>query len=279
MSFSVGVKEEIGGINIYNKDNLVKAEILGYLISSNFSEDTCEFFTENEFNIERFYKLLFKMGIDYEPDVRGKTFVAKILSNIDFKDISDLKTEDEFKALVRGAFLGSGSVNDPNKKYHLVMTFNHVDSALFFQNLLKNFSVKVKILESKKSIYIKEGEEISKFLAFIGASKSVLKFEDIRVMRDMRNNVNRIVNCETANLNKTVNAALEQIEAIDFLKKMKKFDSLSDDLIEIAEVRVNNPEATLKELGEMLDNQIGKSGVNHRLKKILDIANEIKRGN
>ncbi|MBR3133469.1 MAG: DNA-binding protein WhiA [Clostridia bacterium] len=279
MSFSVGVKEEIGGINIYNKDNLVKAEILGYLISSNFSEDTCEFFTENEFNIERFYKLLFKMGIDYEPDVRGKTFVAKILSNIDFKDISDLKTEDEFKALVRGAFLGSGSVNDPNKKYHLVMTFNHVDSALFFQNLLKNFSVKVKILESKKSIYIKEGEEISKFLAFIGASKSVLKFEDIRVMRDMRNNVNRIVNCETANLNKTVNAALEQIEAIDFLKKMKKFDSLSDDLIEIAEVRVNNPEATLKELGEMLDNPIGKSGVNHRLKKILDIANEIKRGN
>ncbi|MBR3152306.1 MAG: DNA-binding protein WhiA [Clostridia bacterium] len=279
MSFSVEVKEELGEINTFSKENLVKAEILGYLLSSNFSKESSEFYTENEFNIERFYKLLFRVKMDYEPEVKGKVFVAKIFNCSLLDNVSQYSNEDEFRAIARGAFLGSGSINDPNKKYHLEIIFNHLDSALFFQNLLKNFSIKVKILESKKSIYIKEGEEISKFLAFIGASKSVLKFEDIRVMRDMRNNVNRLVNCETANLNKIVNAAIEQIEAINFLKKMKKFDSLSDDLIEIAELRANNPDASLKELGTMLDNPIGKSGVNHRLKKILDIANEVKKGN
>ena len=279
MSFSVEVKEELGEINTFSKENLVKAEILGYLLSSNFSKESSEFYTENEFNIERFYKLLFRVKMDYEPEVKGKVFVAKIFNCSLLDNVSQYSNEDEFRAIARGAFLVSGSINDPNKKYHLEIIFNHLDSALFFQNLLKNFSIKVKILESKKSIYIKEGEEISKFLAFIGASKSVLKFEDIRVMRDMRNNVNRLVNCETANLNKIVNAAIEQIEAINFLKKMKKFDSLSDDLIEIAELRANNPDASLKELGTMLDNPIGKSGVNHRLKKILDIANEVKKGN
>lgn len=278
MSFSVDVKEELGDINIFNKENLVKAEILGYLLSSNFSDDTHEFFTENEFNIERFYKLLFKVKIDYEPEIKGKTFVAKLSDISILNDISKYSTEDEYKAVVRGAFLGSGSINDPNKKYHLEINFKHIDVVKYIKNILNKHSINVKVLEKNKAIYIKEGEEVSKFLAFIGATQSVLKFEEIRVMREMRNNVNRIVNCETANLNKTVNAAIEQIEAINFLKKMKKYDSLSDDLIEIAEVRVNNPEATLKELGEMLDNPIGKSGVNHRLKKIIDIVEELKRG-
>ena len=136
-----------------------------------------------------------------------------------------------------------------------------------------------KILKTTNTIYIKEGEEISKFLALIGATKSVLSFEEIRVVRETRNNVNRLVNCETANLNKIVNASIKQVEAIKFLKKMKKFDTMPKYLIEIAELRLENPEIGLKDLGKMLENPIGKSGVNHRLKKIQEYAEEIKKGN
>ena len=181
-------------------------------------------------------------------------------------------------ALVRGLFLGSGSVNNPSKKYHLEILLKSIDVANYIKNLLKEFNIEAKILESNNTIYIKEGEEISKFLAFIGAQSSVLKFEEIRVMRDIRNNVNRIVNCETANLNKTIEASVIQIEAINFLKKMKKFEELPENLIEIAELRIENPDTSLKELGEKLEKPIGKSGVNHRLKKIVEIAEELKRG-
>ena len=110
----------------------------------------------------------------------------------------------------------------------------------------------------------------------MGASSAVLKFEEIRVIKDTRNNVNRLVNCETANLNKTVNAAVTQINAIKFLKENKKFDELSDNLKEIANIRLKNPDANLIELGKMLSVPIGKSGVNHRLSKICKIAEELK---
>ena len=125
-----------------------------------------------------------------------------------------------------------------------------------------------------KIMYMKEGEEISKFLAFIGAAKSVMKFEEIRVERHMNNKVNRLVNCETANLNKVLNASIEQIEAIKKLKNSKKFEQLDEPLKEIAELRLKNPNANLVELGKMLKTPVGKSGVNYRLKKIMEIANE-----
>ena len=124
------------------------------------------------------------------------------------------------------------------------------------------------------SIYIKDGEGISKFLALLGANKAVLKFEEIRVQREMNNKINRIVNCETANLNKTINASIEQIEAIKKLKTNKKFEKLDDSLKEIAELRLQNPNASLIELGKLLKQPVGKSGVNYRLKKIMEIANE-----
>ena len=133
-----------------------------------------------------------------------------------------------------------------------------------------------KILEKENStsIYSKDGEEISKFLAFIGANNAVLKFEEIRVYRDMRNNVNRIVNCETANLSKTVTAALKQIDAINVIKASGKFNALSESLKEIAELRIKYPEASLTELGEKTNPKIGRSGVNHRLKAIMKLAEE-----
>ena len=124
-------------------------------------------------------------------------------------------------------------------------------------------------------LYLKDGEDISSFLAIIGATKSMLKFEEIRVIKDTRNNVNRLVNCETANLSKTINAAVKQIEDIKKLKKNKKFDSLPEKLKEIVNLRLENPDISYEELGKKLAKPIGKSGVSHRLEKISKIANEI----
>lgn len=280
MSFSSNVKEELSNINTYSKKNLIEAELIGYLLSSNtkIEGNITRFITENEFNIERIYKILFKLNIDYEPETIRKVYVAKII-NPKLRNVEELDQDEEKRALVRGIFLGSGSINDPNKKYHLEILLNDNDISKYIQNILKEAGIKTKILESNNTLYIKEGEEISKFLAFIGAQKSVLNFEEIRVMKDLRNTVNRQVNCETANLTKTVNASVVQIEAINFLKKMKKYEELPDSLIEIAELRVKYPEMSLKDLGTMLENPIGKSGVNHRLKKIIEFADEIKRGN
>lgn len=132
------------------------------------------------------------------------------------------------------------------------------------------------IKKKQYSIYIKEGEQISNFLALIGANKAVLQFEDIRIQKEMRGKVNRLVNCETANLNKTINASIEQIEAINKLKQKGVFNKLDDNLKEIANLRIGNPNISLIDLGKMLKEPIGKSGVNYRLKKIIQIANDIK---
>lgn len=280
MSFSSEVKQELSSINTYSKSNLIEAELIGYLVSANIKEENekIEFITENEFNIERIYKILFKLKIEYEPETRRKTFVAKI-NKPNLRNIENLETEEEKKALIRGIFLGSGSINDPTKKYHLEILSKNKDVAQYIQNILKSFNIKAKILEMNNTIYIKEGEEISKFLAFIGAQKAVLKYEEIRVMREIRNNVNRQVNCETANLNKTISASVMQIEAINYLKKVKKYEELPTGLQEIAELRLEYPEMSLKDLGSLLEKPLGKSGVNHRLKKIIEIADEAKKEN
>ena len=280
MSFSSEVKQELSSINTYSKSNLIEAELIGYLMSANIKEENekIEFITENEFNIERIYKILFKLKIEYEPETRRKTFVAKI-NKPNLRNIENLETEEEKKALIRGIFLGSGSINDPTKKYHLEILSKNKDVAQYIQNILKNFNIKAKILEMNNTIYIKEGEEISKFLAFIGAQKAVLKYEEIRVMREIRNNVNRQVNCETANLNKTISASVMQIEAINYLKKVKKYEELPTGLQEIAELRLEYPEMSLKDLGSLLEKPLGKSGVNYRLKKIIEIADEAKKEN
>jgi DNA-binding protein WhiA len=279
MSFSSEVKLELNNISNFKQKELIESELIGYMLSGNSSFDgkNIVFTTENEFNIERLYKILFNLDIEYEPNINGKNYIAKFQNNISRK-VEELTSVDEKRALLRGLFLGSGSVNDPEKKYHLEILLRDPDVSTYIRNILKEDGINVKILESNNTIYIKEGEEISKFLAYIGAPKSVLKFEDIRVMKDIRNNVNRQVNCETANINKTVEAAVTQIDAIKFLQKMKKFDELQESLKEIASLRLEYPEASLKELGEKLDNPIGKSGVNHRLKKIIEFSEDVKRG-
>ena len=285
MSFSSDIKEEITKVNNLKNLQILEAEFLGYILTGNTlnNNDKLEFVTENEFNIERFYKILFNLNIDYEPGIRGKAYVATIRKNETLEKYMQIKTDSKQeiqKAIVKGAFLGAGSIVDPNKQYHLEIIFEEKNNAEYILNICNGFGITLKLLENKRKIYlyIKDGEEISKFLALIGANKGVLNFEDIRLTKEIKNNVNRLVNCETANLNKIVNASVNQINDIKLIKKLKKFDELPEYLKQIAILRIENPDASLKTLGEMLEKPIGKSGVNHRLQKIHEIAEELKLG-
>ncbi len=166
--------------------------------------------------------------------------------------------------------MGSGSLNNPEKEYHLEVDFGNEQNLKKAIKISQNLGVHVKSFQS--SMYIKEGEEISKFLALIGAGKAVMNFEDIRIQKEMRGKVNRLVNCETANLNKTINASVLQIAAIKKLQETGKFKKLDDNLKEIATLRLENPNMPLIQLGKLLKEPLGKSGVNYRLKKIMEIA-------
>ena len=166
--------------------------------------------------------------------------------------------------------MGSGSINNPENKYHLEIELKNEELAEKIKNKLSIYEINMK--DIKNMLYLKDGEQISAFLAFIGASKSMLKFEEIRVQRHMNNKINRLVNCETANLNKVINASVEQIEAIKRLKENGEFEKLNDSLKEIAELRLEHPDMSLENLGKLLKKPIGKSGVNYRLKKIIELS-------
>lgn len=294
MSFSSEVKEEVNKLNTYKDKKQVVIELIGYFITSNCSctKTKVKFSTENEYNINRFGKLLSNLQIEYTIEIQGNIYSITFkkpqdIFEIEYKDTyiqpkkeleEQMLNENLVKAFVRGSFLGGGSLNNPHKGYHLEILFSSKENALFIKEILKTYTIQCKELQrnTNYSIYIKEGEDISKLLAMIGASNSVLKFEEIRVLKETRNNINRIVNCETANLNKTVTAAVRQVEAIKYIKQKGKFEELPEGLKEIAELRIKNTDISLIELGKMLKEPIGKSGVNYRLKKILEIAEDLK---
>lgn len=284
MSFSSELKESLSKTNNLSDKNAVKYETIGYLISNNttYNKKKIKYSTENEYNINRFSKLISNLGfINFDIDLNGKIYkitlprienineIQYIDDKIEIKEESIINEIGE-KAIIRGAFLGSGSLNNPQNKYHLEILFSTQNNLKYISKLLEKYSITTKKLIRKNgySLYIKDGEEISKFLALIGANLAVLKFEEIRVLRDIKNNVNRKVNCETANLSKTISASVKQIETIKRIQKEGKFENLSDNLKEIAILRLENPDASLIELGKMLKNPIGKSGVNHRLKQL-----------
>lgn len=284
MSFSSKIKEELSKTNNLKNLKVLESEFLGYILTGNTTNNReyLEFVTENEFNIERFYKILFNLGIDYEPSIKGKVFVATILKNDTVEKFMQIKINDEpeiKKSIVKGSFLGAGSIIDPQKQYHLEIIFQEKNNAEYILNICKQFGVYLKLLRNKNRyyLYIKDAEEISKFLALIGANKGVLNFEDVRVTKEITNNVNRLVNCETANLNKIVNASVNQVNDIKLIQKLRKFEELPGYLKEIAILRLENPDASLKALGEMLETPIGKSGVNHRFQKLHEIAEELRQ--
>lgn len=272
MSFSSNIKKELSEINNLAKKSEVKYEFLGYLSSANinYDEKNIKYLTESEYNINRFSKLLRNVEINnFKINIQGKvyniTFKKELLKNVklenidkdfftmifkdNFKEIDDqvlFEKENLTKSFFRGLFLGAGSINDPKMQYHLEIELSKEISIDTIIDILYNYGIKVKEIEN--SIYIKDGEEISKFIAFIGASKSVLDFEDIRVQKDMNNKINRLVNCKTANLNKTLNASVEQINAIKLLKQSGKYNKMDENLIELAELRLEFPDLPLAEL-------------------------------
>lgn len=212
--------------------------------------------------------------MSFSTDVRDELMSLKMW------DVnSNLKQEEQIARLqLREAFIKSGSITDPNKEYHLEVLFKTKKKAVELQNLLLNFEIQSRVIKKGNGYitYIKNSEDIVSFLALIGANRGVLRFEEIRVLKDARNNVNRIVNCETANLNKTLGASENQIKAIKRLKKSHKFNYLPEELKEVAEIRLKNPDLSYEDIGKLLKNSISKSGVSHRLNKIIRMEKEQK---
>jgi hypothetical protein len=185
------------------------------------------------------------------------------------------------RAFLRGAFISIGSMSNPQKGYHLEFVCINMTQAQQLVATLLIFEIKAKIVARKKYqvVYIKESEEIVDLLNVIGAHISLMNLENLRILKDMRNSINRRVNCEAANITKTVNAATKQIDDIQYIKEHYGFDNLAENLKDIARLRLEYPEATLKELGENLSPRVGKSGVNHRLRKLSELAENLRETN
>lgn len=186
------------------------------------------------------------------------------------------------RAYLRGAFLAGGSVNNPEtSSYHLEIFSIYKEHSEALVDLMNTYHLNAKSIERKSGYiaYLKEAEKISDFLGVVGAHVGLMKFEDVRIIRDMRNSVNRLVNCETANLNKTIGAAQRQVNNIEFIQKTIGLDQLPERLQEVARLRLEHQDITLKELGELVTgSKVSKSGVNHRLRKIEEIADNLRTG-
>ncbi|MBQ2626442.1 MAG: DNA-binding protein WhiA [Eubacterium sp.] len=182
------------------------------------------------------------------------------------------------RAFLRGAFLVAGSISDPNRSYHCEIVCDDEESAALLETVLNDLHLHARVSRRKTHfiVYVKESSEIADVIGLMGARVALMDYENIRILKEMRENVNRKVNCETANINKTVSAAVRQIEDIRLIEKTIGFRGLPKGLDEIAQIRLQYPEATLQELGQMMNPQVGKSGVNHRLRKLGKVAEAIR---
>ena len=309
MSFASDMKNELTRIDVDDKNARAELSALirmnGALSLSN-QQFVINVQTENATTARRIYSLIKKVfNIEVEILVRKKMKLKKnniyicrtkmksreilhelgILKDSVFTHAIDLDLirDDEMRrSYLRGAFLAGGSVNNPEtSSYHLEIFSLYESHSEGLTALMNEYELNAKHLERKKGniVYLKEAEKISDFLSLIGGYQAMLKFEDVRIVRDMRNSVNRLVNCETANLNKTVSAAMKQVESIQLIDQEIGIENLPDRLREIAKLRVENQDVSLKELGEMVSTgTISKSGVNHRLRKLNELADKIRSG-
>ena len=183
------------------------------------------------------------------------------------------------RAFLRGAFQAAGSMSDPNKSYHFEIVCALPEAARQIQSVICSFGMDAKVVPRKKSfvVYLKEGSQIVDILNVMEAHVSLMELENVRILKEMRNSVNRKVNCETANINKTVSAAVKQVEDITYLRDTVGFENLPENLVEAANARLANPEASLKELGEALTPPVGKSGINHRLRRLSEMADKVRQ--
>ncbi|WP_440912826.1 DNA-binding protein WhiA, partial [Enterococcus innesii] len=221
--------------------------------------------------------------------VRLKQETKRVLLDLDIMDglmfqshVSDeiMGNTQKMRSYLRGAFMASGSINNPEtSRYHLEIYSIYEEHNQDICDMLNAYGLNARALERRNGYisYLKGAEKIADFLTLIGATNSMLKFEDVRIVRDMRNSVNRLVNCETANMNKTIDAASKQIDNIEFIQDRVGLQALPEKLQEIAELRLEHPEVSLKELGEMIPSgAISKSGINHRIRKINEFADHLR---
>ena len=279
MSFSSDVKEELA--RQYCKSRHCQIAELSAMIMQEgricMHPPALSFDTENPILIEK-YKGLMKRAFDIH--------VEEGLDSKDCKKIIEAIQESYLektcckRAFIRGAFMASGSMTDPNKGYHFEIVCRTPEQAARLQELMKEFETEPKIVERKNYhvVYLKEGSQIVDMLNVMEAYVSLMNLENVRILKEMRNSVNRQVNCETANISKTVNAAVKQIADIELIMETEGLDSLPMPLREMALVRLEYPEAALKDLGKYMNPPVGKSGINHRLRKLTAIADEIRKG-
>lgn len=220
---------------------------------------------------------LFERG---QPCTQLKQAITKKASAIELGIADSVITQNACckRAFIRGAFLSSGSMSDPKKAYHFEIVLSDLPKAEWIQGIIQTFSIDAKIVKRKKNyiVYIKEGSQIVDLLNIMEAHVALMDLENVRILKEMRNSINRQVNCEAANINKTVTAASKQIDDIIFIQDNVGLGDLADGLEDIARLRIQYPEASLKELGAMLLPPIGKSGVNHRLRKLSMIADQLR---
>ena len=312
MSFSGSVKEELLGC-IDNARHCRIAEVAavlafdGEIVRLPSGEIDLRVSSENESLVRKYFTLLEKtftmrnsVSIDDRITKKNNRFVVeleepestvkilqavKLLGNDRTPQVSDALVNQMVvqrnccrRAFIRGAFFCAGSISDPEKFYHFEIVCGSKAKAVQLMELIQSFEVDAKIVQRKKYyvVYVKEGAQIVELLGIMGAGVSLMNLENVRILKDMRNTVNRKVNCETANINKTVNAAVKQVEDILYIRDTAGLDSLPENLEETALLRLEYPQASLKELGALLSTPVGKSGINHRLRKICSIANELR---
>lgn len=309
MSFTTTIKEEISRIPNTRSESI--AELSGFFRNNGTCTDTTiDLVTENATVAKRIYQLI-KDLYDITCEIENRkslnfsknnlyliminekvNFILKDLSiineNGEFLDTPNefiVDSEDEIRAYLRGAFLAKGSINDPKTaRYHMELLIEELEEAKFISNLLNGFDLNSKILSRDKGymVYIKESEKIGDFLRIISANQAVLYYEDIRIYRDHKNMTNRLNNCEQANIDKVVETATKQIEDIEYLKENLGIELLDEKTKEAIEYRLKYPESSLLELSEIISYETGKpitkSGLNHRFRKVRELANKMKEG-
>lgn len=287
MSFSSEVKKELAK-HIGSARHCQIAELAALMnFCGQYGRDekgrfTIGFQTENEGVVRKGFTLLRKtFNIDTDTTLEEQQIkdVLQKLGNLE-EPVSPLLIKNSCcqRAFLRGAFLSIGSISDPNKGYHLEFDCCDEAKAKQLQGLMKGFDIEARIILRKKYyvVYLKEGAGIVDLLNVCEAPVSLMSLENLRILKEMRNSVNRRVNCETANIARTVNAAARQVEDIKYLEKHYGYQNLPESLRQMADVRLENPDVPLKELGACFNPPIGKSGVNHRLRKLSELADKIR---
>ncbi len=313
MSFSSEVKEELAkhtGQSRHCQLAELAAIILatGYVAQDEGGSRTLYLQDDNALALRKFFTLLKKAfnivtsiledeadvragGRTYRPVLRDDRQIESVLGALKMLEddgsvrsfengVNPMVTRNSCckRAFLRNLFLCSGSISDPNKGYHLEFVCDYEGQALQLRDLIESFDIESRIVRRKKYfvLYVKEGAGIVDILNIMEAPVSLMNLENLRIVREMRNSINRRVNCEVANITKTVNAATKQIEDITYIRDNYGFMKLPERLREMAQVRLEHPDATLAELGGLLDPPVGKSGVNHRLRKLSDLADKLR---